>query len=520
MNSIATASDAGQGNRPSIVTARRLARNTFASGLASAWSALVTLAMTPFLLHHLGVDSYGLWVLALGLTFSSGFLALADLGLAEASVKFVAEADSTDATDRINEIASTTVLVFSVIGAVLALTVWLLAPVLVSAFDIPTRLTGAARVLFGLMGLEILLELPSAALRSVIEGMQRYGWLRLIDVVSRLVWAVMVVVVVTDGRGVVALGVITLLAAAVRSVASLIVAHRVVPGLLVRPRFVSAATLRQIMSLGGLVSGLRLLTIIYAQMDRIIIATILTVASIASYEVAFRMQSIATLVLVTASSAVVPAAAYNAMRADHHRQRALYLRGTKCAVTLTVPVCIAGLLYAHPLMVGWVGTAFAPDTAAARLFLVFPLVACVNQVGIAMMIGLGRVRRVLLYQAIGVGVNLVLSISLASRLGIKGVVVGTLVGGVVMWVPYLRLLLTTFRVRLAELWVGSIRPAVPAGIVQATLGVVTMSWFDGLHSLAAAVAVSGLSCALFAAVFALTGLDQADRDAIRRPQPA
>ena len=77
MNSIATASDAGQGNRPSIVTARRLARNTFASGLASAWSAIVTLAMTPFLLHHLGVDSYGLWVLALGLTFSSGYLALA-----------------------------------------------------------------------------------------------------------------------------------------------------------------------------------------------------------------------------------------------------------------------------------------------------------------------------------------------------------------------------------------------------------------------------------------------------------
>ena len=502
----------------SIVTRRRLAGNTLANGAASAWSALVTLALTPFLLHHLGAASYGLWVLALGLTFSSGYLALADLGLSEASVKFVAEAHANDDANQISEIASTTVAVFTALGITLAAVAWILAPVLVDLFDVPHRLTGPAQLLFGLMGLEILVELPTAAVRSVIEGVQRYGWLRLLDVVSRLLWAVMIVIVVLDGHSVAALGVVTLAAAAVRAVASFVVAHRVAPGLRLRLSNVSGPTLHRVLSLGGLVSGLRVLTVIYAQMDRVIIAMVLAVASIASYDVAFRMQSVATLVLVTASSAVVPAAAYNAMRSDHDRQRELYLRGTKYAIAITVPVCIAGLLYARPLMVGWVGEAFAPDATAARLFLVFPIVACVNQVGIAMLIGLGRVHRVLLYQAIGVGTNLVVSVVLAQPLGIRGVVIGTLVGGLVVWVPYLRLLLRTFGVRLAELSRIAFRPALLPAVAQIALGVATLRWFSTIDSLAPAAAVSALSCAVFALGFARTGLDPDDRAALlRRP---
>ncbi len=70
----------------------RVLRNTMINAIASLSSALVTAIMTPFLIGRLGPASYGVWLLALGVSFSSGYVALADLGLADAAVKLIAEA--------------------------------------------------------------------------------------------------------------------------------------------------------------------------------------------------------------------------------------------------------------------------------------------------------------------------------------------------------------------------------------------------------------------------------------------
>jgi len=501
------------------VSGRRVAGNTMVNGLANVWSALITLALTPFLLTHLGRSGYGLWVLALGLTFTSGYLALADLGLTEASVKYVAEADARNDVEAMNRVASSTLVVFVVLGLLLGGTMWLTAPILVSWFSIPASLHEAAVLLFRLMGLEVLVELPTTALRAVIEGHQRYGWLRLIDIVGRVVWAGLIITVIAGGHGVVALATVTLAVAAARGLAAYAVAHRVAPGLRLRPHFVSRATLREVIALGSMVSGLRVLTVVYAQMDRMIIAAVLTVASVASYEVAFRMQSIATLVLVTASSAIVPAAAYNAMRGDQRRQRELYVRGTKYAMVMTLPVCIAGLLYARALMVGWVGETFSGDATAARLFLIFPLFASINQVGIAMMIGLGRVRRVLLYQVIGVGTNLALSIVLARPWGIRGVVAGTLIGGMVVWAPYLRLLLRTFDVRIGQLVRVAVVPVMIPAMIQIGVGLLTLPLVAQSSSLLVAGMWFATSCALFGAATMVFGLSRDERESVRNWMP-
>src|SRR3954451_21945228 len=81
-------------DHPSEVTSTRLLRNTIVNGLANGGTALITIALTPYLLHHLRTESYGLWALALGLTFTSGYLALADLGISDAAVKLIAEAQA------------------------------------------------------------------------------------------------------------------------------------------------------------------------------------------------------------------------------------------------------------------------------------------------------------------------------------------------------------------------------------------------------------------------------------------
>ena len=44
----------------SDVSSKRLLRNTVANGFGYIGNALITVAITPFLLHRLGVEQYGL----------------------------------------------------------------------------------------------------------------------------------------------------------------------------------------------------------------------------------------------------------------------------------------------------------------------------------------------------------------------------------------------------------------------------------------------------------------------------
>src|SRR5205807_2247331 len=100
------------------------------------------------------------------------------------------------------------------------------------------------------------------------------------------------------------------------------------------------------------------LSVIYGQMDRAIIGIALVTAAVSRYEIAYRIEALATLALVVASSSVFPAAAYNAARGDVERQRALFLRGSKYAVALAAPVALGAMFFARYLILGWVGRGY------------------------------------------------------------------------------------------------------------------------------------------------------------------
>lgn len=498
------------------VTGHRLIRNTVINGAANALGALLTIALTPFFLHRLGAPQYGVWLLALTLTFSSGYVVLADLGLQEAVVRFVAEARARDATEVVSRVAASTLIVFLAVGTFAAAAVVLVAPLLVHLFHVPASLQGSARVIFSMVAASILLELPTAAFLSVIEGAQRYGWLRAIDVGQRIGWAAFSVAAVLLGGGILWLAAALLASTVVQAVAAVAVARHVQPGLVIRPGLVDRPTLRRLFGYGWLVSVLRVASVVYAQMDRAIVGIAIGVSAVARYEVVNRIESGATFALVTASSAVLPASAYNVARTDTERQRELYVRGSRYAVAFAAPITLSAMLYARPLISTWVGPAYADLVPTTQLFLAFPLFWCVHVVGINMLVGQGRIGRLTVLQAGSVLLNLLLSIALVRPLGIAGVVTGTVVANATVFVPYLRLLLTAFECSLAT-WVRRVvAPNLPGVAAQVAFGLLTLGLAERTGNFWTAVAMCVASCAVSAAAFLFVGIRGEERATLLR----
>ena len=67
---------------------QKVITNTAFNMLGKVWGILVALFMTPYIVHHIGVDRYGVWALVSVVTSYFGLL---DFGIGSSYVKYIAE---------------------------------------------------------------------------------------------------------------------------------------------------------------------------------------------------------------------------------------------------------------------------------------------------------------------------------------------------------------------------------------------------------------------------------------------
>src|SRR5207245_8532615 len=94
-----------------------------AKNVGSGWlSLLVHLAvgffLSPFILHRLGDDAFGLWVLILSLT---GYYGLFDLGIRSSIIRYVAKYAATRDYGRLARLISTSLFSYGCLAAALLL---------------------------------------------------------------------------------------------------------------------------------------------------------------------------------------------------------------------------------------------------------------------------------------------------------------------------------------------------------------------------------------------------------------
>jgi O-antigen/teichoic acid export membrane protein len=168
---------------PSVPVAhgRRVFRNTLITGAVGVFALIANFFVIAEAARHLGTSSYGILVLALSFSVSSGYLSVSDLGLQSGVTRFVADADGRGQRDRIGEVVSSalTVLAATALGAVVILLI--LSVIAAHLFHVATDLQDPLRLLFVLLAGEAVFGLPALAFVGVLQGLQQYGWIKLVD---------------------------------------------------------------------------------------------------------------------------------------------------------------------------------------------------------------------------------------------------------------------------------------------------------------------------------------------------
>lgn len=349
---------------------RRPIANTIARWIGIGFATLASLVLTPYLIQHLGDERFGIYQISRHFIL---YLALLDFGILGSVMRFASGAIASKDDRRLNELASSALVLFLGLGLVGLLVCSFLAAAAPGFFRVDEAYASEMRWLFlGLSGWWAITMLSYPA-RGVFIGHQRWGLLSFVTATS---WVLTVLAVIglfeTGHVGLHAVGLAFLIGASFQFLAFQTIAHLIHPALRWSRRFVNRATLRTLYSFGlwnmlFATSGLFLWS-----SDSIVIGRMLGPEVVPLYAIPFLLIHYGRIVVLGFAAQMTPVAAAHAAENNTAGLRTTLLRSTRIGLILTLAGNGTLVLMAEDLLRLWVGPAYAPGWIIyAYLFLSF-----------------------------------------------------------------------------------------------------------------------------------------------------
>src|SRR5207302_9243942 len=150
---------------------RRALKNVTSSWGGLAINIAVGFFLSPFILHHLGDEAYGLWVLIFSFT---GYYGIFDFGIRSSLVRYVSKFEATGDKDQLARLVNTTLFTYSCLGLFLLLVTMLGTFFVDRLFAFSAAFLRDARVLFLMVGTSLALGFPLGISGGILEGLQRF----------------------------------------------------------------------------------------------------------------------------------------------------------------------------------------------------------------------------------------------------------------------------------------------------------------------------------------------------------
>lgn len=380
-------------------------------------SALVSLFISPIIVHHLGKTAYGLWAL-----FQSvfGYFGLLEVGLGVSVVKYISQFKSEKDQHSINIFGSTIFFTFTVIGVFAILLSFGFAFLATTIFKIPFAYNRIAFYGIIIGGFTTAITFSMTFFINNLAAHQRYDLVNIIGITRSLIYAASVITLLRSGFGLLSLFMLNFCL----SVMTLIIGYLIV---VLKYKFIKLklhlfslqmlklAYKYSIFAFLNNISGQILLNI-----GNVIIGTVLTVEFITYYALSLKivsaiMQTISSIVWIT-----LPV--FSGFWAVHDKEkiRITYLEITKTIILISLPISMVVVLYSKHLMALWIGPGY---NLAALSLICLTLVLFIHYIGGyisgVLLFGIGKHKALSIANAIAAVANIILALVLTKLIDIK-----------------------------------------------------------------------------------------------------
>jgi O-antigen/teichoic acid export membrane protein len=380
----------------------------------------VTFFLTPFVVRTLGERWYGVWVVTCSITFSYDLL---DFGFSAAFNRFITAEMARHDPGRVNEVVSTAVALLSGVGVVVLLVtgaIWLAVP-----WFAGPEFVWAVRMVVLLQGTNFAIAFPSRAFAFVAISQLRYDAIEVLNIVRTLSQAVLTVLILERGGGIVGLALLAFVFGRGYQAALYGIAKKLWPALHVRVRHVRRRLAQDMFAYSWWSFVNQMADMLRFRIDAVVVAAFCGVGVVTHYSIGASLAEYSLGLVNRASNIMTPLFVRYEAEGNHEAIRSKLLLFTK----LNAVLCVFGMgltyVVGRLFIVRWMGPRFADSYVVFLVMGMALMVQAVMLMANNVLYALARHRPYAIASVCEAAANVVLSILLARRYGMVGVALGT-----------------------------------------------------------------------------------------------
>jgi O-antigen/teichoic acid export membrane protein len=400
--------------------------NRALKNVASSWGGLavniaVGFFLSPFILHHLGDEAFGLWVLIFSLT---GYYGIFDFGIRSSLIRYVSKFQATGDRDELAQLVNTSLFTYTCVGLILIVPTILGSMYVDRLFHVPPAFLKDGRILFLMVGSSLALGFPLGISGGILEGLQRFYLMNWTNIVATLVRAFLIIYVLRHGFGLLSVALITVSLPLITSAVRAVIAQR----LLVIPygwRYVSRGSLRQVANYSSVTFIIIVAARLRFKTDAVIIGSFLSAAAITHFSIGARLVDYAGEVVSSLAQIFTPMSSQFHATGDYDRLRKIFISGNRACALVMFPMTVALVVMGKSVIEAWVGPRYVSSYSVLLILLIPSALYQAQSTSNRILFGMS-LHKSLAYIVLMEGIaNVILSIVLVRPLGIAGDAIGT-----------------------------------------------------------------------------------------------
>jgi O-antigen/teichoic acid export membrane protein len=381
------------------------------SWIAVTANAAVGFLLTPYVLHHLGDEAYGLWILTVTCV---GYYGLLDIGVRSSILRYVSRHQALGNREKVNEVVATAFYYYLAACAIIIVATLLSVGPVSHFFAIRADLLPAFKGLYILAGTVQGVTLPLVVFAGSLEAAGRFDQMYMTTVLGLAVRVVAIIAVIHAGGGLFSVGAATLLSQLFVYCVQVPLSFRANAGISLHPRWARKTVFRDMLRYGSISISVGIGERMRGYIYPLLIAKFLSPIAVTLFALPVKLMQFPTDGIGTMTEILNPLSSRLEAQNDFSKLRQLILNSSQTAFLLLIPLAAFLIAFGRDLLSFWVGSQYK-SAYSLLVLLTLGLGAAATQCCIqSMLFGIER-HKALVWYRLGEGLSVLIVGSIALK---------------------------------------------------------------------------------------------------------
>lgn len=452
---------------------RRAAFGSTAKFIQLALAVVTSFYLMPFLVHTLGTEQYGIWVLAGAFAGYYGFL---DFGISTATGRFMASALGAGDNKKVNIISSSALAVYLLISLVIIVVT--IASSLSVKYFVSTNADLFAMLIL-ILGLGLAVQFPARSFGTILVGALRHDIMSIIEIITLLLRTGLILIFINFGYGILTLALITTLMTTLACVLNFFFMKKVFPGYDVRLSYVRKGTIKELVHYAKTMFVFTTTEMIKLRTIPFVVTSVVGVKLLVTYTIASTFINYFKEIITATTGMSYHITSRLEGGNNHQAIQKVLMYATAVATVISTYIATSLIVYGKVFITIWMGEEFIDSYHILVVLCIFEGIVFMMAPSLSAFAGLSKHKINATLNTIDVVLSLILAYVLGHAYGLIGIAVGVTLPLLIkiITIPYYTV--KVLDVRFVDIYFKNMLPLA----VTTSISIVVFNWImNQIHS--------------------------------------